>query len=149
VKTIKFLLGLAIAIAIENTRRSDNISYLLSNIHSSSLGFCFDSSHHFLTDKQDFSLLDSFGERLVTTHLSDNDGLQDRHWIPGQGIIDWAMLAKRFPLSYEGCLTLEAYPTAEQREESPQIFLKKAYQKVKNMSDLIEAASNGLELLWE
>lgn len=130
---VKVAEELEVTIAIENTRRSDNVPYLLSKIQSNYLGFCYDSSHHFLSDKQDFSLLDNFGERLVTTHLSDNDGLEDRHWLPEQGIIDWGMLAKHFPVSYRGGLTLEAYPTAEEREDSPESYLKKAHQKVKNV----------------
>ena len=134
---VKVAEELGVIIAIENTRRSDNVPYLLSEIQSNYLGFCFDSSHHFLSDKQDFKLLENFGERLVTTHLSDNDGQDDRHWLPEHGIIDWAMIAKRIPASYQGCLTLEAYPMAKEREESPQIYLKRAYQKVKNVHDLL------------
>ncbi|EGW38855.1 sugar phosphate isomerase/epimerase family protein [Desulfosporosinus sp. OT] len=135
---VKVAEELGVIIAIENTRRSDNVPYLLSKIRSNYLGFCYDSSHHFLSDKQDFSLLVNFGDRLVTTHLSDNDGLADRHWLPGHGIIDWAMVAQRFPTGYRGVLTLEAYPMAEEREESPQVYLKRAYQKVKNVQDLLE-----------
>lgn len=132
---VKVAEELGIMIAIENTRRSDNVPYLLSKIQSNYLGFCYDSSHHFLSDKQDFNLLENFGERLVATHLSDNDGLEDRHWLPGHGIIDWVMVAQHFPTGYRRCLTLEAYPTTEEREESPEIYLKRAIQKVKNLRD--------------
>lgn len=114
-----------------------DVPYILDKIQSNYLGFCYDSSHYNLSDKQDFYLLEKYGERLVTTHLSDNDGLKDRHWLPGHGTIDWAMVAKHFPASYQGCLTLEAYPTTGEREDSPQIYLKRAYQKVKNVRDLI------------
>lgn len=134
---VKVAEELGVMIAIENTRRSDNVPYLLSEIQSDYLGFCYDSSHHFLSDKQDYKSLENFGERLVTTHLSDNDGLEDRHWLPEHGIIDWVMVAKHFPADYRGCLTLEAYPTVEEREEPPQIYLKRALQKVKNMRDLL------------
>lgn len=34
------------------------------------------------------------GARLAHVHLQDGDGLADRHWHPGQGVIDWpAVLA--------------------------------------------------------
>lgn len=134
---VKVAEELWVMIAIENTRRSDNVPYLLSEIQSDYLGFCYDSSHHFLSDKQDFRLLENFGERLVATHLSDNDGLEDQHWLPGHGIINWAKVAQHFPAGYRGCLTLEAYPTAEEREESPEIYLKRALQEVKNLRDLL------------
>lgn len=129
--------GLEVTIAIENTRRNDNVPYILSNVNSNYLGFCFDSSHHWLTDKGDYNLLKYYGDRLVATHLSDNDGLLDRHWLPGHGIIDWAEVASSFPKGYRGCLTLEAYPTAEERKESPQKFLKKAYQSIANLKIII------------
>ena len=90
---------------------------------------------------QDYKLLENFEERLVTTHLSDNDGLEDRHWLPGHGIIDWVMVAKHFPAGYRRCLTLEAYPTTEEREESPEIFLERAFQKVKNVRDMLIPSS--------
>lgn len=139
---VKVAEKLGVTIAIENTRRNDNVPYLLSKIPSSYLGFCYDSSHYFLTDKLDFHLFDNYGERLVTTHLSDNDGLEDRHWLLEEGIIDWSQVARHFPTSYRGCLTLEAYPTAEEREGSPQLFLKRALQKLITLQSLVELESS-------
>ena len=26
---------------------------------------------------------------VVTTHLSDYDGVDERHWLPGKGIVPW------------------------------------------------------------
>lgn len=134
---VKVAEELGVTIAIENTLRTDNIPYILDKIQSKYLGFCYDSSHYNLTDKQDFHLLDNYGGRLVTTHLSDNDGLKDRHWLPGQGSIDWIKLTNHFPEGYRGCLTLEAYPMHEEHEDSPQRFLQKAYQRVAKVRDLI------------
>ncbi|WP_042339215.1 sugar phosphate isomerase/epimerase family protein [Desulfosporosinus youngiae] len=128
---------LGVTIAIENTQRSDNVPYILDKIQSEYLGFCYDSSHYFLTDKQDFHLLDNYGGRLVATHLSDNDGIKDRHWLPGQGIINWNEVTKHFPTKFSGYLTLEAYPTNEEREDSPENFLMKAHQRVTKIRDLL------------
>ncbi|WP_088188913.1 sugar phosphate isomerase/epimerase family protein [Desulfosporosinus sp. FKA] len=128
---------LGVTIAIENTRRSDNLPYLLSGIPSNSLGYCYDSSHYFLSNKQDYDLLDNFSERLVATHLSDNDGLEDRHWLPGHGIIDWVGLSRHFPTAYHGGLTLEAYPTVEERQQSPEAYLEAALQKAKDVCILL------------
>lgn len=133
---------LQVTIAVENTRRSDHISYVLRSIQSDYLGFCFDSSHYQLTNKDDFRLLKD-GARLVATHLSDNDGVEDRHWLPGHGIINWAALAGSFPKSYRGCLMLEVYPTAGERKDSPQKFLKKAYQKLSDIRKLIKTNKRG------
>lgn len=134
--------ALKVTIAIENTQRNDNVPYILERIDSKYLGFCFDSSHYHLTDKQDFHLLNKYGGRLVTTHLSDNDGEKDRHWLPGQGSIDWLKVSEHFPQDYRGCLTLEAYPTVQEREGSARSFLEKAYSSAVEVRNLILAKAN-------
>lgn len=139
-KLVQVAEKLQITIAIENTRRSDYISYVLRSIQSNYLGFCFDSSHHRLTNKENYQLLKDYGDRLVATHISDNDGIEDRHWLPGNGIIDWAEVSRYFPKAYDGCLTLEVCPTVEERKASPQEFLKEAYQKVSDVQNLIHSS---------
>lgn len=124
---------LGVKIAIENTRRMDLATTVLDHLPSSALGFCFDSSHHRLTNQEDYQVLRSYGDRLFATHLSDNDGLADRHWLPGHGIIPWAKLLENFPKSYEGLLTLEVSPTLQEAQGSPTEFLLEAYEKVKKL----------------
>ncbi|NMA70278.1 MAG: sugar phosphate isomerase/epimerase [Desulfitobacterium sp.] len=134
--------ALGVKIAVENTRRIDYISYTLENINSPWLGFCFDSSHYHLTEKNNYSFLKKFGERIFTTHLSDNDGKVDQHWLPGHGIIDWEKLGEIFPKSYEGFLTLEVYPTPSEREGEPQDFLEKAYKSIIRIKSIFKGSSN-------
>lgn len=138
-RLVKAAETLRVTIAIENTQRNDNVPFILDRIDSRYLGFCFDSSHYHLTDKQDFHLLHNYGERMVTTHLSDNDGEKDRHWLPGEGGIDWFKVGESFPPAYQGCLTLEAYPTLQEREGTAQNFLAKAYSRVAKVRDLLLA----------
>lgn len=127
---------LGVKIAIENTRRIDQVTTVLDYISSSALGFCFDSSHHRLTNREDYYILKAYGNRLCATHLSDNDGLGDRHWLPDHGVIPWQKLFENFPRTYEGLLTLEVYPTPLEAQGSPREFLKKAYEKVKGLQGL-------------
>lgn len=127
---------LGVKIAIENTRRIDYISYALDQINSPWLGFCFDSSHYRLTEEENYSFIKKYGERIFATHLSDNDGKVDRHWLPGHGIIDWAKLGEVFPKSYEGFLTLEVYPTLSEREGEPEDFLHEAFQSITKIANL-------------
>lgn len=136
-KLVKAAEELGVTIAIENTLRSDNVPYILERIQSTYLGLCYDSSHYNLSDKQDYHLLDNYGGRLAATHLSDNDGIKDRHWLPGQGVINWNRVAEHFPTGYRGCLTLEVYPTKEESKNSPQSFLKKAYESLAKVQALI------------
>ena len=138
---------LGVVIAVENTRHNDRVRYILETISSDSLGFCFDSSHHLLTDRVSYKLLKDFGGRLAATHISDNDGLEDRHWLPGHGVIDWHGVSRAFPKVYSGCLTLEASPTKEERLGTPQAFLELAFQRVTAVGELI-AGSRGSEIKY-
>ena len=68
------------------------------------------------------------GNRLVTTHFSDTDGRMDRHFLPGDGVIDWTAVAAAFPKSYTGPLILEVMPY-KTPNLSPDNFLAEAYQR--------------------
>jgi sugar phosphate isomerase/epimerase len=43
------------------------------------------------------------GEKIVTLHVSDYDGIDERHWLPGEGCIDWqALRAALCEVGYDG-----------------------------------------------
>jgi sugar phosphate isomerase/epimerase len=110
-RLLKVAEDLGVIIAIENTGREDYIYFVLSEIQSNYFGFCYDSSHNRIYSKNDLTLLEKFANCIVTTHLSDNDGSKDRHWLPGEGIIDWEKLTNAFPkIKYTGYLTLGYRP---------------------------------------
>lgn len=52
------------------------------------VGICLDANH-----PPDAALLPDyirfFGPRLLTLHLSDFDNVDERHWLPGEGVVDW------------------------------------------------------------
>ena len=54
---------------------------------------CFDVNH-LICDTHD-QFLDGLLPRIVTTHLSDYDGLDEKHWLPGQGVVPWRRVVKR------------------------------------------------------
>lgn len=133
IESMRRLAGFAeeagVKIAVENTRREDNVPFVLAEIQSDCLGFCYDSSHANLHGDGGKRLLSQFGRRLLATHLSDNDGIEDRHWLPGNGVIDWNRLGELLASSaYRGRLTLEVYPKPEEMEKGPEAFLKKAFR---------------------
>ena len=81
-------------IALENTRFLAYNRYLYEHCQSERLCFCFDCGHaNCFTPGED--PLGMFGDRLVTTHLHDNDGTRDQHRRPGLGKIDWPALSER------------------------------------------------------
>jgi sugar phosphate isomerase/epimerase len=115
----------SVVIAIENTRKTEALDFLLARITSPHLGFCYDSSHDFLHSRKPGEILSKWGNRLVYTHFADNDGKADRHWIPGTGIGDWEAVQRHFPRSYEGPLCLEIVPKDAAAEPLPE-FLAEA-----------------------
>jgi sugar phosphate isomerase/epimerase len=59
------------------------------------VGFCYDVGHHNMTrDGEDVpaknAARDRLADRLICTHIHDNDGVEDKHWIPFTGTADWA-----------------------------------------------------------
>ena len=129
-----------VKIAIENTNPTEAVSFVLSEIPSEYLGFCFDSSHAQLCGGGQ-TLVNNFGERLLATHISDNDGRKDRHWLPGNGLINWKALTENFPQNYKGYLTLEVCPTEEERTMGPKEFLQKGFEKIAWVSELLSEES--------
>lgn len=72
------------------------------------LRVCYDVNHITLYEGARESL-NALGDRIVTLHISDHDGIDERHWIPGKGIIDWPdFMAGLDDIGYRGCLMHEA-----------------------------------------
>ncbi|MBO5402042.1 MAG: sugar phosphate isomerase/epimerase [Clostridia bacterium] len=58
----------------------------LVNVHPD-LRVCFDVNHLLFESHGDF--LRAVKDKLVTVHISDYDFINERHWLPGEGKIDW------------------------------------------------------------
>jgi sugar phosphate isomerase/epimerase len=72
------------------------------------LRVCYDVNHVTLYEDVTESLR-ALGSRLVTVHISDHDGVNERHWIPGRGVVDWPrFVAGLDEIGYTGCLMHEA-----------------------------------------
>lgn len=127
-----------ITIAVENTRRMDVLEPIFTEIDSPALGFCYDSSHERLCTEEAGALLRRCGDRLSCTHLSDCDGTLDRHWLPGDGIMDWRALMDAFPAeTYRGCFSLEVVPGKAAADLSPSEFLAEAYKRANWLTSMI------------
>ncbi len=90
-----------IRLAIENLPDKSGswiADQLLTLFDSNSVGFCYDSSHENLSGPP-FHLLEKHYDRLITCHLSDNNGSSDEHLIPGRGNIDWLKMKTYFDRS--------------------------------------------------
>ena len=86
--------GYGVTVAVENLPRtclgkdSDEILELVS-VHPQ-LGVCFDTNHLLAEDHESF--IRAVGDRIVTTHISDYDFVDERHWLPGEGKVNWQSL---------------------------------------------------------
>ncbi len=54
------------------------------------LPVCLDTNH--LLQETLAAFIQRLGSRLRTLHISDYDGLDEKHWLPGMGVIDWVEL---------------------------------------------------------
>lgn len=62
---------------------------------------CFDTNHLLSEDFSHF--IHTLGDKIVTTHISDYDYVNERHWLPGEGKIDWQkMLGDLKAVGYNG-----------------------------------------------
>lgn len=67
-------------------RNSEEMLELLS-AHDD-LRVCFDTNH-LLSNEKPHEYIRKIGNRIITLHVSDYDFLDERHWLPGEGDIDW------------------------------------------------------------
>lgn len=89
---------------------SDEMLELLSA--DERLRVCFDSNH--LLGEPSARFLPRMTGKIHTVHLSDYDFVNERHWLPGEGKIDWtALLDALDQTGYEGPLLYEVRQVRE------------------------------------
>ena len=65
-----------------------------------------DVNHSILQKPEDYIL--QIGDRVKNLHISDNDGTGEKHWLPGQGVIDFnAILTNLEKVGYDGTFNYE------------------------------------------
>ncbi len=82
-----FILGL------ENSVFIDYLYATMEHLRDfKSIGYTYDSGHHnaFAPERD---LLRDFGDRLIVTHIQDNNGIDDLHMPPFDGNVDWNYVA--------------------------------------------------------
>ncbi|MBE6588924.1 MAG: sugar phosphate isomerase/epimerase [Ruminococcaceae bacterium] len=72
-------------------RNSEEIAELISV--DDGLAVCFDTNH-LLGDESATDFITRLGNRIITTHVSDYDFLNERHWLPGEGKLNWSAVLK-------------------------------------------------------
>ena len=65
------------------------------------LRVCFDTNHLLGESIADF--IKKVGDNIITTHVSDYDEKNERHWLSGEGVIDWKALKDALiAIGYDG-----------------------------------------------
>jgi len=84
------------------------------------LGVCLDTNHLMDRHAQLADSVRTLGDRLVTLHLSDYDGVDEKHWMPGAdgGVVDWpAFMHALRDIDYQGPFNYECRPPGETAAE--------------------------------
>jgi len=69
---------------------SDEILWLINGIGG--LGVCFDTNHLLKETPEQF--VRKVGPHIVTLHVADYDGKDERHWMAGEGIVNWPVVIR-------------------------------------------------------
>lgn len=85
---------------------------IVDSMDSEQIKVCVDVNH-FLQEKAEDGVL-ALGSRIVTTHISDHDYENERHWMPGEGKIDWmALIGALEKIGYDGAFNYEVAESIE------------------------------------
>jgi len=90
----RYMEGKGVTLAIESLppdfmgNSSKEILRLIDGIDH--VGICFDTNHLVPEKPEDF--VRAVGNRITTVHIADFDGIEQKHWMPGRGVIDWAVV---------------------------------------------------------
>jgi len=79
----------------------------VKGLAAETIGFCVDTNHVNIREDP-AAVVWSLGRRILTFHISDNDGVDERHWFPFEGVIDWkSFMAAVKGIGYEGQFIFE------------------------------------------
>ena len=103
---------------------------VIEDVNIDNVRVCVDVNH-FLQEKSEDGLL-ALGKYVKTLHISDHDYINERHWLPGEGKIDWMKLIGVLEqIGYQGVFNYEAgkYTPVEMKENFQQLFARYNAQK--------------------
>jgi len=86
----------------------EELERVFDAIPSQYLGLTLDVAHAALLPGGNKAFIDKFPDRIVSTHISDNDLYLDRHLAVGEGKIDFrSVLGQLNDIGYQGVLNME------------------------------------------
>ncbi|TQI69094.1 sugar phosphate isomerase/epimerase family protein [Clostridium sp. KNHs216] len=125
---------LGVNVALENLWNFTTLAYILEQVDSLRIGFCYDCAHHYRYCPGD-DLLSMYGSRLMALHLHDNCG-DATHRLPFDGTIDWSVAMKKITeTGYSGPTAIEAMNWGYE-DLSEDKFLFEAFERAKRLETL-------------
>src|SRR5690606_38897142 len=91
---------------------------ILKIVHAvnNNLEICFDTNHPLQESPEEFAK--HVGRFISTVHVSDYDGENERHWIPGRGIIHWSQVIQELVnINYKGPWMYEVVPRKDDEQK--------------------------------
>ncbi len=121
-----------VILSVENVSRPYLNRFLYDHFDSLYLGFCYDSGHDYMVPCGHGKLLNDYKHRLTDVHLHDNNFINDKHWIPLEGQINFEPIVET--LKEQGLDTLCLEVVADPKfwvNKKPEEFLQKSYDALK------------------
>ena len=129
-------------IAVENLPRTclgRNADEMLDLTEDTRLRICFDTNHLLMEGHVEF--IEKIVHKTVTLHVSDYDFLNERHWLPGEGKINWnEVYSTLVKCGYSGVWMYEVTSGSSNTITRERALLPEDY--VRNATEIFE----GLEL---
>lgn len=115
------------------------------------LKVCLDFNHSLIDPTEEY--IEKLGDRIITVHVSDRDNINERHWLPGEGLLDWKQIIDKFEkIGYKGAwiyeINLEAPPTIERRPLTYKDFADNAKALFKREDPIIIGTPKPKLGLW-
>lgn len=111
INSLKKLYRPDVQIALETLPRTclgnsiDEMLYILRALDGK-VGCCVDVNHFHRGNVVE--LIREVQNYLITLHISDDDGLDEKHWLPGQGVLDWKSIINVLcEIDYKGIFMYE------------------------------------------
>lgn len=110
--------GRGIRIALENLRRKSTPAFadmrrlveLTRRLGEDNVGICLDTGHCLASGLDPLREVDDCASQVYSFHLHENDGVEDLHWVPGKGWVDWPRFFDKLrKVNYDGSLILEVW----------------------------------------
>lgn len=107
-----------IQVALENLARETAPAFadlrelvkLVDRLGEDNIGICFDTGHCLISGLDPLQEVEQCASRLCSFHVHENDCVEDFHWVPGRGRIDWpGFLEKLRRLGFRGSFILEIW----------------------------------------